>query len=155
MSSKQSPTNSSISSPDLTRALIALKESTKQLNEVSDRVNEALREVEEFLDQQSIGLPVYINAPSEAQPDNDDGRDVYLCIAYIQAKDKFRLGLSWMELGEEVLRKNWSECNRAQKLMILEHVPAIVNELLGEVKKRIDATEKTVNRVDVAFGPWL
>lgn len=137
---------------EISESLFRLQKSATVLNELSDRVNSSLLEVERILATTSIGISTYASVPITSHDPEEIEHDVDVFVAYLPTKEKvFRLALVRVQNEEEVFCKFWPECNRLDKLRILNHVPLLLNSLLGEVQKRIDLIAASVDRVEGAL----
>lgn len=132
----------------LTKSLTELESAVKSLNELGDRANQTLRELETYLSTQNIGIPAYVRIGEE----EDDGPDIY--VGYARFNGKFRLEMHWVESGDSLVEKGWAECSRSEKLKLLDGIPLLLDQLLKEVKKRIEETQASVAHVEAALLPF-
>lgn len=125
-----------------------LKQSTKRLNELSDKANSYLQVAEDLLDKYSVGHTAFVRLP-----DDPEAPDKY--VAYVSAPERYRLALVFVESNEEVMRKYWQECSRADKVEILKNLPEILTQLLTKVRDQVKEVEASLEGIDSALIPFV
>lgn len=138
-----------------------LRTSLKQLRDLAPKVNKAaddaariIREVEELLKELNIGIPAEVVVSSV--PKNAEVTE-YTNLAYKRIDGKFRIGVAIYQLtalpdnaqGWQVVSETpWLESPRDIKLASFDKLPDLIDVMVEEAGKAIEAVERTRPLID-------
>jgi hypothetical protein len=125
---------------NLSASLTKLSLSTKQLNRLTDQVNNALGTTERLLLSYNVGIETWIPTVSTYSIGlyNYGGKEWRLCV--LEQEPTFD-GPSSGSISP------WENCSRDEKLMIAEHLPALIEALQRAVDTRIKGTNEAILKI--------
>ena len=123
---------------DLSKSLLKLRNSTNELNELTDRANALVRRAERYLSEECrVGGPVHVEVPSMDQPNENFGPDWSTYLGYERYKGEHRIVVTHAVDGDPHEIKAWAECSRDIKLKSIEALPDLVQMLLEKVNEQV------------------
>src|SRR5438876_9167168 len=99
-----------------------LRKFTPRLNDLSDRANKTVNEVETLLNESlSVGIPV------------EEGFSPAGALKYERYVDSFRIIVCWEEDDGHGYARPWVECGRELKMASVRALPGLLRKLAAEV----------------------
>lgn len=135
---------------DFSAQLSALQNSSNDLNALTDKANDVVRRVEIFLREKCrVGgwASAYVPQPEEDE-DPEDPRTYETYLRYERYKGEYRITVTHLMDGEPQETKPWAECSRDMKLMTLEVLPDLINELHKKVSKQVTHIQAKIDLLD-------
>jgi hypothetical protein len=140
---------------ELKKAVDKLRDSTRRLNEATDKAGAIINEVEAML--ASIGVGRYGCAIVSADHNHEHGISVYTSLVYARIAGKYRIGVEWghSDDPESNTLKPWAECSREEKLQSFAKLPDLLEKLSAEVDQDVTSAVSTVESVSKVVAPVL
>ena len=132
--------------PDLPDAVQSLRSISPRLNAITDRANETVRDVEQFLnDECSIGLPAF-TVISFDNGDEEDYAGTYL--GYVRVGPKYRIAVATLDNASNIQSvKPWTDCSREEKLESFGKLPDLLARIAERAEEQIQTAEKAAKTV--------
>lgn len=133
-------------------ALENLRDSSRELNSLTDQAAELVKRVEDFLNKKcSIGMSTYVEVDADAL-----GAWV-LYLAYERVDGRFRIAVDfeYTDDSDEFQTTAWSDCSRHLKLKTMEHLPKLLTEIAENANEEVAQTREKVTSLTDAFDSFL
>lgn len=128
-------------SDSLMGAMAKLRESAHRLNELTDRASEVIKDTEDFLNANNIGL-------TETVP-IEEGGDASLGVR--RYSSRFRI-CYLTGVGATLAVRPWSDCTREEKLDSFARLPDLILKLASRLDFDVSRAEHTVAKVTDLLG---
>jgi len=127
---------------DLSVSARKLKEASSHLNDLTDKANQSIQMVEEFLSKScsvgtstSVSLTIINNGRNKLLPESH--------LEYKKINAKYRLVTVAYRAGTELKNtaKPLSDCSRDIKLAVIDLLPEFLDVITSQITKQIDSSE--------------
>jgi hypothetical protein len=142
----------------LSKSLRELRNSTEELNALTDRANDLVRRTERFLSEECrVGGPTSTHVEwmdqSAEGPNGEQGPEwsTYLC--YKRHKGEHRIMVEHLLDYDLRESKPWAECSRDVKLETIKALPNLIDELLSKVNDQVSGLQATISQLDSIISP--
>lgn len=129
-----------MSDESMRSSLDTLRTLAPKLNQLADRANILVEEVETLLSQElRVGIQM-------EEPFNE-----WESLTYERYGNRFRICVKDLRIADSDREQNvwsWSECGRELKLESVKALPALLRKLAAEVKRQMAENEKLFSDVD-------
>lgn len=135
---------------DLSESLRELRNSTKELNALTDKANDRVQRIERFLVQEcSVGGEAHVHVKSmDKIPDIPNAPEWSTYLGFERYGGSHRIVVTHLLEGDPRETKPWAECKRNIKVQSLEALPELIAKLSDRVRKQVTDLEDTIQRLD-------
>ncbi len=138
---------------DLSKSLRELRNSTEELNTLTDQANDLVRCTEHFLSKECrVGGPVVTLIPwmsGDAEgPNGEPGPEYCTYLSYKRHNGEHRILVEHTLDHELRVSKPWAESSRDEKLDTIKALPMLIGELSQKVDKQVSEVRATVTALE-------
>lgn len=143
---------------DLSKSLRELRNSTDELNTLTDQANDLVRRTERYLSEECrVGGPAsthiaWMDQTAEG-PNGEIGPEWSTFLWYKRHKGEHRIMVEHTLDYDVHESKPWAECSRDVKLETINALPDLIKELLKKVNEQISGIRSTVTELDGIIPP--
>jgi hypothetical protein len=136
-------------SDSLRASVERLKQSTAQLNKITDEAAQTVLAMEAFLNKEcSVGIEAYVLVASEPL---EGGVEESTVLGYQRWQGKFRITVTIGIDPEQTETKPWAEWNRETKLETVKKLPELLEKIAVAVDAHVLAAQQATETVAAAL----
>lgn len=129
----------------LSKALSQVQHSAKRLNQLTEKANQTVKEVERFLlERCSVGIPASVFVSKTDSPD-----PIVTSLQYCRVGSRYRIVIVTRTEMTKAMQdaKPWSDCSREEKLDTIGKLPELMVALGKRIDEKIAVAEKGLDEV--------
>ena len=126
---------------ELSVALARVRSNATELNQLSDALNESVREIESSLNKLNLGIHVWVNVTKPEAPE-----DPTTYLEYRRYGSRYRVVVvtSPQSDPEDEDVRPWGDCSRAVKLETIQKLPELIVKMGEEIESRRSSVEESL-----------
>lgn len=125
----------------LSDALSRIRSESSRLNDVSDQLKETVKEIEQFLNEISLGIHAWAVVESADHP-TDPSK--FLEFRRIGSRFRFAVVTGAEATPEHELVKPWNDCSRVEKVETIQKLPELIAHLGKQIQERNKSAEASL-----------